>query len=80
MKNEKLERVTPILVFLSICAPFLDAIENGFILLTLTDLLGFPDWYAFAHSAFALPKWIILGTLLLVVLIGYIIRKIKKIE
>ncbi len=37
-----------------------DAIENVFILLTLTDPLHFPDWWAVAHSCFALVKWIIL--------------------
>ncbi len=37
-----------------------DAIENVFILLTLTDPMHFPDWWAVAHSSFALVKWIIL--------------------
>ncbi len=37
-----------------------DAIENVFILLTLTDPFHFPAWWAVAHSFFALVKWIIL--------------------
>ncbi len=37
-----------------------DAIENVFILLTLTDPTGFPAWWAIAHSAFAAVKWTIL--------------------
>jgi len=43
-----------------------DATENAFILLTLTDPLGFPDWWALAHSSAALVKWI----LLLIAIIG----------
>lgn len=41
-------------------AACLDACENAFILLTLSDPLGFPDWWAVAHSSFALVKWILL--------------------
>ncbi len=37
-----------------------DAVENLFILLTLTDPAGFPAWWAIAHSAFAAIKWVIL--------------------
>lgn len=43
-----------------------DATENAFILLTLTDPSGFPDWWALAHSSAALIKWI----LLLIAIIG----------
>lgn len=38
----------------------LDAIENSLILAMLVDPLGFPGWLAYAHSAFALAKWIVL--------------------
>ncbi len=34
-----------------------DATENAFILLTLSDPAGFPNWWAVAHSSFALLKW-----------------------
>ncbi len=37
-----------------------DAVENAFILLTLTDPAWFPAWWAIAHSAFATVKWTIL--------------------
>nr|MDO8085167.1 hypothetical protein [Candidatus Sigynarchaeum springense] len=37
-----------------------DAVENVFILLTLTDPAWFPAWWATAHSAFAAVKWTIL--------------------
>lgn len=38
----------------------LDAVENGFILATLSDPAGFPAWWAIAHSSFALAKWLVL--------------------
>jgi len=41
-----------------IIAACLDAIENIFILATLTDPLGFPNSWAIAHSCFALAKFI----------------------
>ena len=44
----------------AIIAACLDACENAFILLTLTDPTGFPDAWAIAHSSFALLKWIFL--------------------
>jgi len=37
-----------------------DAVENAFILLTLTDPVSFPPWWAVAHSTFAAVKWTIL--------------------
>jgi hypothetical protein len=57
-----------------IIAAILDAIENFFILLTLSDPLGFPNWWAVAHSIFALPKWI----LLFYAIFWYIASKIVK--
>jgi hypothetical protein len=48
------------IALLGFVAAGLDAMENVFILLTLTNPLSFPDWWAVAHSCFALPKWIIL--------------------
>lgn len=38
-----------------------DAVENAFILLTLTDPEFFPAWWAIAHSTFASVKWVILS-------------------
>jgi len=46
-----------------------DATENAFILLTLTDPSGFPDWWALAHSSAASVKWI----LLLIAIIGILL-------
>ena len=43
-----------------ILAACLDAIENAFILATLINPLGFPNWWAIAHSCFALVKFILL--------------------
>lgn len=41
-----------------ILASCLDAIENVFILATLADPLGFPNWWAIAHSCFTLAKFV----------------------
>jgi len=35
----------------------MDAIENGFLLIMLSDPPGFPDWLAMAFSSFASAKW-----------------------
>jgi len=51
-------KVSLIIAFLGIASAGLDAFENAFILLTLTDPLCFPDWWTVAHSCFALPKYI----------------------
>jgi hypothetical protein len=61
-----------------ICAALLDAIENVFILATLTNPFGFPDWWAVAHSCFALPKWILLIGALSWYLFAYIAEKTQN--
>jgi hypothetical protein len=53
-------KISLLLVPLALIAPLCDAIENIFILLMLTDPLGFPDIWAITHSIFALIKFIIM--------------------
>ncbi len=71
-----------ILVPLAIFAPLCDAIENIFILLMLTDPLGFPDIWAITHSCFALIKYMIMfigfGWLGIALIKLILIRKPKK--
>ncbi|MEX2718995.1 MAG: hypothetical protein Q6370_022090 [Candidatus Sigynarchaeota archaeon] len=59
-----------------------DAVENAFILLTLSDPTGFPAWWAIAHSTFAAVKWILLlvaiGWVLLATLYYLLVVKRKK--
>ncbi|NVM01630.1 MAG: hypothetical protein HWN67_04810 [Candidatus Helarchaeota archaeon] len=53
-----------IFAILGIFAGIFDGFENAFILLTLTNPLFFPDWWTFAHSCFAVPKYsIIIGSI-----------------
>ncbi|MGV9171865.1 MAG: hypothetical protein ACOC44_06820 [Promethearchaeia archaeon] len=67
-----------IAAFLALIAPSCDALENMFILLMLENPTRFPDFYALAHSSFALIKWILLGALIIWALIALIISLIKK--
>ena len=53
-------KISLVLVPLALIAPLCDAIENIFILLMLTNPLGFPDIWAITHSFFALIKFIIM--------------------
>lgn len=52
-----LQRSAPVVSLFGPVAAGLDAVENGFILATLSDPAGFPGWWAVAHSAFAAVKW-----------------------
>ena len=61
-----------------IIAPSLDAVENAFILMTLTDPLNFPDLWAVAHSCFASVKWIIILVALLWAIIAAIVNWKQK--
>lgn len=64
-----------------IVAAFCDAIENGFILLMISDYKNFPDMYAILHSCFALIKFILLGLSIVIIIVFslfYIIREIRK--
>ncbi len=75
-------KISIFFVTLAIIAPICDAIENIFILLMLTDPLGFPDIWAITHSCFALIKYIIMfigfGWLGLAFIKLLTIRKPKK--
>ncbi|MHA1377349.1 MAG: hypothetical protein ACTSRG_03095 [Candidatus Helarchaeota archaeon] len=65
-----------ILAILGIIAACLDGFENLFILFTLTNPLGFPDWWTVAHSCFALTKWIIIFTAIIWAIIAAIKLKL----
>jgi hypothetical protein len=68
-------------VIISIIAPICDAIENLFILLMLSDPLGFPDIWAIIHSWFALIKYALMFLgfgWLFTILIKLIINKISS--
>ncbi|MHA1300867.1 MAG: hypothetical protein ACTSO9_15725 [Candidatus Helarchaeota archaeon] len=66
-----------IFAILGIIAACFDAVENAFILLTLTNPLFFPDWWAVAHSICALPKWIIIISSIIWALTAAIVNKVK---
>ena len=70
------------MVFLALIAPTCDAIENVFILLMLSDPLGFPNIWAITHSCFALIKYIIMfigfGWIFVAIIIILINRTSKK--
>jgi len=64
-----------------ILAACCDAVENGFILLMISNPLGFPDVYAFIHSCFACVKFAILGFFfvwIILTILALIRLKVKK--
>ncbi|MBD3194997.1 MAG: hypothetical protein GF317_08085 [Candidatus Lokiarchaeota archaeon] len=63
---------------LGVFAPLLDAAENLFILLMLTDPLGFPNILALLHSFCALFKYIFMLLTLGYIIIATIASKVKK--
>lgn len=74
--NESTWRKTGYVIALfGIVAPSCDAVENAFILLTMTNPLGFPDIWAVIHSVFALIKWILLFSAIIWAVIAAIAMK-----
>jgi hypothetical protein len=70
-----------IVAVLGVIAACCDAIENIFILLMLTDPMGFPNYWAITHSVFALIKWMLLILVIIwIIFIGIatLIRKLRK--
>jgi hypothetical protein len=61
-----------------ILAAICDSIENIFILLMLTDPLGFPNEWAIIHSCFALVKFGLMGIIIIWVLLASILLLIRK--
>ena len=68
------------IAIVGIAAPCFDAIENAFILITLTDPVNFLDILAVAHSCFAAVKWVLLLVAILWALIVSIILLIMKLK
>jgi len=66
-----------IIAISGVIAACCDAIENVFILLMLTDPVGFPDYWAITHSVFALVKWILLIIVIIWVILFLFISLIK---
>ena len=69
-----------LVAILGVIAAICDNIENGFILLMLTDPRGFPDIWAITHSYFALIKIIFIWTCIVWIIIADINLYIKKIH
>ena len=61
-----------------IIAAFMDAFENMFVFLMLMNITGFPDAYAIGQSIFAVIKWILLISVVIINLVILIKRKIKE--
>jgi len=59
----------------------MDAIENIFLLVILSNPLEFPDWLAIAYSSFASAKWILfpIGSIWLILsVIALVVKKIQN--
>ena len=69
-----------IVALLCVIAAICDAIENAFILSTLTDPSGFPDIWAIIHSCFALVKYILLLSSIIWAISGALTLLIKKLS
>ena len=67
-----------VVALFGIAAPSCDAVENAFILLTLTDITNFPNEWAVIHSVFALIKWILLMGALFWAIVAAIVNKVKN--
>ncbi|KAJ3440942.1 hypothetical protein M0812_12943 [Anaeramoeba flamelloides] len=60
MKSLIQKRIGFLMAIFALVGALFDCVENAFILLSIQDPLGFPDWYAVGLSCFALIKWILL--------------------
>jgi len=65
-----------------ITAAFCDGIENIFLLMMASNPINFPNWWAIAHSSFALAKfiqmYIAVGGIILMALVIVLSRLIKR--
>ena len=77
-ESSLLQRGGFVIAFSGVIAACCDAIENIFILLMLTDPLGFPDYWAISHSVFALVKWILLFIIIIWIAVFGILSLFKK--
>ena len=66
------------IAILGLTSAVCDGIENIFILLMLTDPLGFPDIWAIIHSCFALVKFILIGIIYVWIISAVISRLVLR--
>ncbi|MBD3340595.1 MAG: hypothetical protein GF353_15920 [Candidatus Lokiarchaeota archaeon] len=79
--NSMIRKIGPFMAIFGIIGATCDCIENYFIILMVHDPLSFPNWWALAHSYFALTKYIIMFatiTWLIFALFTNSIRKNRK--
>jgi len=77
-ESSKMRQSGYFIAILGIAAAGLDAVENMFILLMLTDPSGFLAMWALANSTFALIKWILLFIAIGWALVAVILKILKK--
>ncbi len=73
-------KTTKIFAPIAIGTTIFDALENLFILITLTDPTNFPNVLAIIHSIFALIKYILIYIVVAWVFLGIISNMINKIK
>lgn len=61
--------------WIGVIAAFLDGIENVFLLSMAANPVGFVDWLAFAHSSFALVKFLFLYVAMAWTIVGFVINR-----
>jgi hypothetical protein len=79
-KTSKIGQISIVIAICGVIAAICDGIENIFILAMLSDPSGFPNYFAFSHSVFALIKWILLFIGIAWVLIMGIFSLIRKMD
>ena len=77
-----MEKIGYSISIFGITAAFCDGIENIFLLMMTSNPINFPNWWAFAHSSFALVKFIqmyaAMGGIILMALVIILSRLIKR--
>ncbi|HMF33765.1 MAG TPA: hypothetical protein VKK79_20235 [Candidatus Lokiarchaeia archaeon] len=74
----KWQRICFLMAIFGVVAALFDAMENMFIFLTLSDPLGFPDWYAVGQSSVSVMKWFLLLASIVILLVGLFYNRISK--
>ncbi len=69
-----------IVAWIGVISAICDAVENVFLLSMTVNPVGFPNWFAMAHSTFALLKFIFMYLTIGWLIVSFVLNKIPSIS
>jgi hypothetical protein len=74
------QKLGSLFAWMGILSAICDAIENIFLLSMTVNPVGFPSWFAIAHSSFAVFKFALMYSTIIWLIVSFVLNKIPSIS